>query len=160
MSTRTVQAPGPPEQSTLVGGKRSSTIRSGKFPGVGVGATVGVGGTGVAVAPGTGVGVGVGMGVAVGTGVAVAVGPGVGVAAGVGVGVGTAVGVGTGVGVTTGAGVGVGNTIGGEMLTTTYLSLLIPTLASAPFWLSTPAQTTFESAAMGFTCMVTWALGR
>ena len=130
---------------------------------MGVGGTdvgVSVGGTGVAVAPGTGVGVAVGMGVAVGTGVGVAVGPGGGAGTGVGVGVGTAVGVGTGVGVATGAGVGVGNAAGGEMMSATCLSLLMPTVAMVPLWLSTPPQKMLEPATMGLACKVTVVLGR
>ena len=83
-----------------------------------------------------------------------------GIGVGVGVGVGTAVGAATGTGVTTGAGVGVGNVTGGEMTTTTYLSLLIPTLASPPLWLSTPAKMTFDPATIGLAFRVTWALGR
>ena len=88
--------------------------------------------------------------------VATRVGVGVGVAVGMGVGVG----VGTGVPVGRGAGVDVGNASGGEMVTTTFLSLLITTMTRASPSPSTPLQSTLEPAAMGLTSRVTTTFGR
>ena len=88
---------------------------------------------------GWGVGVAVGKEVLVGGGVGptctgVAVGTGIGVGNGIAVGTGVGVGISQANGVLVGSGVGVG----GIMLTVTYRSATIFTLAKTPFTFSTP----------------------